>query len=601
MPDDFINFLPVVQEDIDSVRARFDGDATASLDPSDPRYPDLTPGGFYWDTTQPCVIECVRLWDALTEAVAAQFPGTAWGEYLDLHGETINVPRKDEVAASGEVLFAGPVGTLIPAGTVVSTEVADPSSLEDPIEFETQVSVTLAPTPGPTGLAAVAVGAASAILAAGTYYYRVTAISGSGETIASNEAYATAVATGRIDLTWVAVGGATSYNVYRGNVAGVESLLGSVSAGGKAAPTGVVATPSAAGGTLAAGTRYYKVTALDAVGETLASAEVSAVVPGGGTGSVTVTWNPVFGVRQYRVYYGTAAGVEGNYLVAAGAPTTLTDTGTAGTAGTPPVGNTTSAVGASDTGRFVPTATAPPTNRALAVATEAGSRGNVSAGSVVLVQSPINGGPSVTNDSPMTGGADVESDAPYRRRILLAFGSAQGAGTQADYEQWALAFPAVGYATVQPLWNGAGTVRVIVTDRSNRPESALVIAALQTDLDPIPGMGAGRAPIGAIVTVATPTLLNIDVAGSPTFQTGYSLDGAGGTVPLRDAITDSIKQYVNGLKPGDDVILANVIARFFLVPGVLDVTGVTLNGTTANVVVGALQVAYSDSSDVTLT
>lgn len=585
-------------EDADSVRARFNADATAGLDPTNPRYPDLTEGGMYWDCTQGAVLECVRLWDSMTEMLAAMFPGTAWGEYLDLHGETLTLPRKDEVAASGEVLFSGTIGTLIPAGTIVSTEIADPSSGSEPVEFETQVSVTLAPTPGPTNLAAVGAGAGG-VLAAGTYYYRVTAIGASGETIASNEAYATVTgATSKIELTWNAVGGATAYKVYRGTVIGGEILLGTVPSPHKGAPTGLVATPSASGGTLAAGTRYYKVTALDAAGESIGSAEASAVVPGGGAGSVTLTWNGVFGATSYRVYWGTVAGAEGHWLPVANGATTLIDIGTTGTVATVPGADTTSPTVATDTGRFVAAAPAPPTNRSAVVASVPGSAGNVPAGTVTLVLSPISGGPAVTNDAPMSGGADVESDDFYRHRILLEYGQAQGAGTVADYERWSLSFPAVGFVTVQPLWAGAGTVRVIVTDQSNHPVSALVVAALQTYLDPIPGAGAGQAPVGAIVTVATPSLFNVAASATVSFQPGYSLDGAAGTIPSRQSLIDSINQYINSLRPGDDVILANVIARFFLVPGVLDVSAVLLNGVAANAVVGALQVANSTPNPV---
>jgi uncharacterized phage protein gp47/JayE len=598
MPTAFLNFPPLDLADANSVRARFDTDATAGLDPTDPRYPDLTVGGMYWDCTQPGVLEAVRLWGGFTEAVAALFPGTAWGEYLDLHGETINLPRKDEVAANGEVLFAGPLGTLIAAGTVVSTQVLDPSSGQTPVEFETQNSITLVVTPGPTNLIATPF-SSGGVLAAGTYYHRVTAIGGTGETIASNEAYATvAGATSRIELSWAAVAGATAYKIYRGTVAGGETLLGQVLAPHKGAPTGLVATPSALGGTLAAGSRFYKVTALDAAGESIASTEATCVVPAGGTGSVVLTWTGVVGAASYRVYYSTTTGTEAHWLPAAAGVTTITDIGTAGTAASPPGADTTSPIEATITGRFVTGAAAVPTNRALVVATVAGSEGNVPAGTVVLVVSPVNGGPSVTNDAAMSSGADVESDDAYRARILLNYGQAQGAGNEADYEQWALAFGPIGFATVQPLWAGAGTVRVIVTDQSNQPVSALVVQQLQNLLDPVPGQGAGLAPIGAIVTVATPTLLTVAVTGTVVFDDGYSLDGAAGTIPSRQSIMDSIDEYVNSLAPGGDVILNNVIARFFLIPGVLDVSAVMLNGSASNVAVGTLQVAVSSPEPV---
>lgn len=100
-----------------------------------------------------------------------------------------------------------------------------------------------------------------------------------------------------------------------------------------AAPTNVVATPSGTGGTLAAGTYYYKVTALDAYGQTLPSAEASAVTTGA-TSSVALTWTAVTGAVSYRIYRGTATNAQNTYFTSTAA--NFTDVGAAGTAGTVP-------------------------------------------------------------------------------------------------------------------------------------------------------------------------------------------------------------------------------------------------------------------------
>lgn len=112
---------------------------------------------------------------------------------------------------------------------------------------------------------------------------------------------------------------------------------------GLAALTGLAAAASTTGGTLAAGSYYYKVTALNAAGETAGSTEVS-VTTTGSTGSVSLTWNapgnpatqPITG---YRIYRGTSAGGESVYFTST--TNSFTDTGAAGTAGTVPSSNTT--------------------------------------------------------------------------------------------------------------------------------------------------------------------------------------------------------------------------------------------------------------------
>lgn len=71
-------------------------------------------------------------------------------------------------------------------------------------------------------------------------------------------------------------------------------------------PTNVALTTSASGGTVAAGTHGYRVTALNGAGETTASAEVT-IVTTGSTSTVTVTWPAVPGATSYKVYGRTAS------------------------------------------------------------------------------------------------------------------------------------------------------------------------------------------------------------------------------------------------------------------------------------------------------
>lgn len=91
----------------------------------------------------------------------------------------------------------------------------------------------------------------------------------------------------------------------------------------------VVTAPSTAttGGTLAAGTYYYQVTALLGLGESLPSAEVSRVTVGT-TSTVTFTWPAIPGATGYQVYGRTAGGAK-QLLATLGTVLTYTDTGAA--------------------------------------------------------------------------------------------------------------------------------------------------------------------------------------------------------------------------------------------------------------------------------
>ena len=90
-------------------------------------------------------------------------------------------------------------------------------------------------------------------------------------------------------------------------------------------------------GTFAAGTYYWKVTAVNLQGETVGSNEVSASLLL--NESQALNWTAVTGASEYRLYRGTAAGAE-NTLVTETTALTFTDTGAAGTAGSPPASST---------------------------------------------------------------------------------------------------------------------------------------------------------------------------------------------------------------------------------------------------------------------
>jgi hypothetical protein len=103
-------------------------------------------------------------------------------------------------------------------------------------------------------------------------------------------------------------------------------------------PSGVAASPVPGGGVLPGGTYSYKVVARRPAGQANiassdASAEVTAAIGAGG--AVTITWQPVPDAQEYFVY-GRTSGAINTYWTTTS--TSFTDTGAAGTAGTPVTG-----------------------------------------------------------------------------------------------------------------------------------------------------------------------------------------------------------------------------------------------------------------------
>lgn len=495
---DLLDFLPLYAETADTIRARMDADANAGLDTSDPRWIDTREGTFYWDATQPFVLEMARLWDALgSEVVAAAFPIFAWGTYLDAHAETFGLARKDATPAIGDVRFVGTPGGLVATSTIVSADAATENG--DAVEFQTTAS-------------------------------------------------------GNID-------------------AGLPEPV-------------VTAAPSASGGALPAGTYFYVVTVVNAAGESGGSAEVSVTVTGT-TSQVHLDWAtgaPTVGVTAFNIYRSTVAGDETFLKSVAAGVTNADDTGSVTpTPGLTPTGDNQTASVTLPVSAVVP-----------------GTDGNVGAGAVINLDSPNASVASVTNPNPMLGGTEVETDDALRDRILFEF-QGQGAGNANDYKRWALSRPGVGRVDVIANWNGADTVQVVLMTPTGDPVSSAVVTDVQNYLDPVAGQGKGQAPVGAEVTVTTPTTLNVIIAATVQHKSGYSLDGSGGTIATSASITAAIRDYINALAVGEDVIYDHVKAQVYRVEGVYKVTVLSVNSGTADIVVTTGPPQVATLSTVSLT
>lgn len=108
-----------------------------------------------------------------------------------------------------------------------------------------------------------------------------------------------------------------------------------------APPSGLAAGANVGGGSFAAASYFWKITALDAAGETTGSNEATVAVALNGT--CTLTWSALpAGTTAVRVYRGTVTNTENVLVATLGAVVTYTDTGTAGVAGAPPAINSAS-------------------------------------------------------------------------------------------------------------------------------------------------------------------------------------------------------------------------------------------------------------------
>lgn len=219
-------------------------------------------------------------------------------------------------------------------------------------------------------------------------------------------------------------------------------------------------------------------------------------------------------------------------------------------------------------------------------AAEPGVDGNVPVGAITQMVGFIQGVASLSNVAVTAGGADLESDDLFRARFLEAVAGATGAGTVDDYEQWAMEVPGIGFAVATPLASGPGTVTVTILDSAGAPASAGLISDVEDYL-------AFLSPIGADVTVNTPTVVNVTVSVNVTPEPGLT------EALVEDAIEDMLTAYFDTLGPGDDVIFTEAGAAIVTAQGVADYASLLLNGAGTNVAISATQVANLTTVTVT--
>lgn len=219
--------------------------------------------------------------------------------------------------------------------------------------------------------------------------------------------------------------------------------------------------------------------------------------------------------------------------------------------------------------------------------TTPGAAGNLPAGSVTMMPVQIAGIVSVSNSDTLTGGYDAESDAAYYDRYILRLQTPPTSGNQYHYRIWALEVTGVGGVQIYPLGHGDNTVDVVLIDVDGQPADEELVQRVQTHIDPgSKGLGEGEAPIGAYCYVSGAEPKELDL--SMTVQT---LPGA-----EQEAVTAAVKAavaaYLKGIAFAQDYVsYARINAAVLEADGVQDVSGLTVNGATANVAIGERQVA----------
>lgn len=183
-------------------------------------------------------------------------------------------------------------------------------------------------------------------------------------------------------------------------------------------------------------------------------------------------------------------------------------------------------------------------------------------------------------------GEDEEETEDFRNRYFATLSTKSFGGNKADYIEKVNAVSGVGGVKVYPVWNGGGTVKLVIINSDYGKATATLIETVQTMVDPTinQGGGDGIAPIGHMVTVETVTDTMVDLTFNITYQEGYAF------TDVQSYIMGVIDNYFLELcKTWDDndsliVRISQLESRLLNVTGVVDVTGTTINGEASNLV-----------------
>lgn len=232
-----------------------------------------------------------------------------------------------------------------------------------------------------------------------------------------------------------------------------------------------------------------------------------------------------------------------------------------------------------------------------AVAEQAGTIGNQYLG-VILPLTNIEGLGSAELRDVLIQGAEEESDEELLDRFYRHVRTSPFGGNIPDYTEEVLKIDGVGDVQVFPIWNGPGTVLLMISDESNRCATSELIKKVQDYFQPADDPASGLAPIGHLVTVKTSSDLSLAISTSIRCSIGSSYE------LIKTKVEQSIRDYVASIGFKDEIVyVSRLMVAILNVEGVIDVQNLKVNGSETNIALNKTAESYQVPviSTITLT
>lgn len=177
----------------------------------------------------------------------------------------------------------------------------------------------------------------------------------------------------------------------------------------------------------------------------------------------------------------------------------------------------------------------------------------------------------------ITSGQDTESDDNLRSRFYAYLQRPSTSGNVFNYREWAMSVPGVGDVKVFPLWNGNGTVKVLVID-SNKEIDKTLEQIVYNYIETV-------RPVGASVTVDSPYERRIDIQANVVLDGSVAIDG------VTDSFTASITNYLKEITfEANTVSHAKIGSILLATRGVADYNSLYINKKEVNITIGDTEI-----------
>lgn len=196
---------------------------------------------------------------------------------------------------------------------------------------------------------------------------------------------------------------------------------------------------------------------------------------------------------------------------------------------------------------------------------------NIPPNTIINFPVTIPGLNSVINKIATIDGYDGETDEELRERYYFKVREPVTSGNVYHYKKWSMEVEGVGGVKVFPLWNGAGTVKVVIVNSEIQTADSELLERVKNYLEEV-------RPIGATVTVISATNKNINISGTVRISKNVDFE------EVKTLFNVAIKEYLKKVGFKQTYVSYAQIGNILLnIPGVSDYSNLQINNGVLNI------------------